>query len=58
MRDHFFDSSDYSPRAVETVLGSYIMAVFLWNVVQILSPLATEATKLSLVATKYMPSVP
>jgi hypothetical protein len=31
MHDHFFDSSDYSSRAVETVLGSYIMAVLFWN---------------------------
>jgi hypothetical protein len=35
MRDHFFDSSDYSPRAVETVLGSYIMAVLFWNGTQL-----------------------
>jgi hypothetical protein len=35
MRDHFFDSSDYSPGAVETVLGSYIMAVLFWNGTQL-----------------------
>jgi hypothetical protein len=31
MRNHFFDSSDYSPRAVETVLGSYTITILYCN---------------------------